>query len=181
MKEKLHTRWVLNAANFVTFLNMLFGAISILSSAHAHYNWAVAFIGFATLADRYDGKIARHYQTTSALGVQLDSMGDLISFGLAPGLLIYLANFHNSNSWTYVILGAFSTIVYICSGAFRLARYNIEGLSGGGTFAGMPIPLAGGLIALLNLLRHSIPTFIFILLQLFFGFLMVSRVRFKKR
>ena len=79
-----------NAANFVTFCNMLAGATSIVMSLNGKFRMAMAFIIIASIADRYDGRVARRLNTDSELGVQMASMGDVISFGVAPAILVYM-------------------------------------------------------------------------------------------
>lgn len=179
MKHRIREVWELNAANLITLFNMIFGCLSILSSLHSHFNWAVACIGFAAIADRYDGMVARHFQTDSPLGVQLDSMGDVISFGVAPGLLAYLALFCVLPNPLRTV-GAAVTVCFICAGAFRLARYNVQGLTEDHFFTGVPITIAGSLLALLMLLRNSLSPYFYMVIMVILAGLEVSRVHIRK-
>lgn len=180
MKKPLREYLVPNAANCITFLNMMFGSLSILSSVNGRFNWAIACVGFAAIADRYDGVVARHFKTEGPLGVQLDSMGDVISFGVAPGLLAYLS-IYQFQSKTVVFFGGIVTVLFICAGAFRLARYNVQGLTEDNLFTGVPITIAGAALSLLLLLRRSFPPYFFMGVMVLLAFLMVSRLQIKKQ
>jgi CDP-diacylglycerol---serine O-phosphatidyltransferase len=125
-----------HAANLITICNLSFGGASILATLNGVYSYSVLFIFVAAFLDRYDGKIARKFNQESELGKQLDSMGDIISFGVAPALLMYelvLTDFNGA--------GMALTIIYMASGAFRLARFNIT--ESQGHFVGLPITVAG--------------------------------------
>lgn len=119
-------------------------------------------IGWALLFDMLDGRIARLTKTTTEIGVQLDSIADVITFGLAPAVLAYV--------WSYGValsegsdlynLALFISFMYLMCGAFRLARFNVQSsrpriLAEGSikvdkkSFVGLPIPVAGGLVAAL--------------------------------
>ena len=73
--------------NIFTFINLSFGILSLLSTFEDNYSLACIFILLAALVDRYDGRIARYLQVTSDLGKELDSLADLVSFGVAPSIL----------------------------------------------------------------------------------------------
>lgn len=169
-----------NAANFVTFLNVVCGAISILFSLNGQYRWAIAFIFLASVADRYDGTIARRLGTSSDLGVQLDSLGDSVSFGVAPALLVYLSLFRPLPNGPIRIALSACVVIYISCGIFRLARYNVCGLDEG-AFEGVPITLAGTFLSALLLFARELHPFVYGALLLLLGLLMVSKIRFRKR
>ncbi|MDN4495300.1 CDP-diacylglycerol--serine O-phosphatidyltransferase [Ureibacillus aquaedulcis] len=125
-----------HAANLITLCNLSFGGASIMATLNEAYSYSVLFIFIAAFLDRYDGKVARKFNQESELGKQLDSMGDIISFGVAPALLMYeiiLADFG--------MIGIIFTILYIACGAFRLARFNITEATA--YFVGLPITAAG--------------------------------------
>ena len=180
MKIRAYRLWELNAANLITLCNMIFGSLSIICTVNQRYNWAIACIGFAGVADRYDGMVARHYQTDSPLGVQLDSLGDIISFGVAPAILAYVAQFQDLQKWPQ-ILGAIACILFIAAGAFRLARFNVIGMSADGFFTGVPIPIAGALLAISMLFRRSASPYLYMLFMLLLGSLEISKLRIRKR
>ena len=76
--------------NIFTFINLSFGILSLLATFESNYQLACIFILLAALVDRYDGRIARYLQVSSDLGKELDSLADLVSFGVAPSILIFL-------------------------------------------------------------------------------------------
>lgn len=122
-------------------------------------NGAIA-IGLAVLFDMLDGRIARLTKTTTEIGVQLDSIADVVSFGLAPAVLAYVWGYGaalNEGSDLYN-LALFISFMFLMCGAFRLARFNVQSsrpriLAEGlvkmdkKSFVGLPIPVAGGLVA----------------------------------
>ncbi|MDM0045959.1 CDP-alcohol phosphatidyltransferase family protein [Variovorax dokdonensis] len=112
--------------------------------------WAAALAPAAFVFDVFDGRIARWRQTHSALGRELDSLADVISFGVMPAALAYAAGL--DGGWDAVVL-----IYFVCCGVSRLARYNVtaESLSGGSDkvkyFEGTPIPTSVVLVGVLAL------------------------------
>ncbi|VTU31516.1 CDP-diacylglycerol-serine O-phosphatidyltransferase [Variovorax sp. PBS-H4] len=120
----------------------------IASQQRAHFLWAAALAPAAFIFDVFDGRIARWRQTQSALGRELDSLADVISFGVAPAALGFAAGL--DGGWDCLILTYF-----VCCGVSRLARYNVtaESLSGGGDkvkyFEGTPIPTSVVLVGVL--------------------------------
>jgi CDP-diacylglycerol--serine O-phosphatidyltransferase len=86
-------------ANILTFINMILGLISIVLSIKGNFKLSFLSIAIAALTDRFDGMFARRFNTMSAFGKNLDSNSDLISFGVAPGFLIYLSILINYGVW----------------------------------------------------------------------------------
>lgn len=132
------------------------------ASAAAHFDSAAIAIGWALLFDMLDGRIARLTKTTTEIGIQLDSIADVVTFGLAPAVLAYVwgygANLKEGSELHR--LAWFLSFMYLICGAFRLARFNVQAsrprILAEGTpkvdkksFVGLPIPVAGGLIAAL--------------------------------
>ena len=138
------------------------GSESDLLQAANYLDNAAKAIGWAVLFDMLDGRIARLTKTTTEIGVQLDSIADVVTFGLAPAVLAYVwgygatlkegSELHN--------LAWFLSFMYLMCGGFRLARFNVQSsrpriLAEGlikmdkKSFVGLPIPVAGGLIAAL--------------------------------
>ena len=180
MKNNINDFCYNNAANFVTILNMVFGTFSITASIHSKFSFTIGLIFLASVADRYDGKIARKLNTDSPLGVQLDSMGDVISFGLAPAILIYMSNFLSAPHGIR-LLGMIGCVFYVACGGFRLARYNISGLSENNTFTGLPITIAGTLLVAIYLIfRSFIHPLVYCIILLLLGFLEISKIAIKK-
>ncbi|MCI5674850.1 MAG: CDP-diacylglycerol--serine O-phosphatidyltransferase [Ezakiella sp.] len=169
-----------NAANFITFCNMLCGALSILFTIDGKYRTAMAFIVFASIADRYDGRVARKFKQSSAMGVQMDSMGDIISFGIAPALLSYMIVFDKLEG-TFKLLGAAATAIYIVAGALRLARFNVIGMDDDNCFHGLPIPVCGLLLVGFLFLKLKFSPIFYFVLMVLLGLLMLSNIRVKKR
>ena len=83
-----------HAANMLTICNLAFGGAAIMATMNEQYTYSVLFIFVAGLLDRFDGMVARKFSLESELGKQLDSMSDIISFGVAPALLMYSLVLH---------------------------------------------------------------------------------------
>jgi CDP-diacylglycerol--serine O-phosphatidyltransferase len=145
---------------------------AISGDAQHHLDWAAIAILFAIPFDALDGRIARMTNTTSDFGRELDSLADVITFGMAPSLLAFIWGFHflpdSMNAQLHVHLmqaGAFICFLFLLSGASRLARFNIShdpqprnpGRSDRKYFVGMPIPAAAGLLAASVHLCYGIP------------------------
>lgn len=131
-------------------------------AATAHFDSAAIAIGWALLFDMLDGRIARLTKTTTEIGIQLDSIADVVTFGLAPAVLAYVwgygANLTEGSELHR--LAWFLSFMYLICGSFRLARFNVQAsrprILAEGTpkvdkknYVGLPIPVAGGLIAAL--------------------------------
>ncbi|MFN2493928.1 MAG: phosphatidylcholine/phosphatidylserine synthase [Pyrinomonadaceae bacterium] len=136
------------------------GADADLAQAAFYLDNAAKAIGWAVLFDMLDGRIARMTKTTTEIGVQLDSIADVVTFGLAPAVLAYVWGYGASLEEGSDLhrLAWFLSFMYLMCGAFRLARFNVQSsrprILAEGTikmdkksFVGLPIPVAGGLIA----------------------------------
>jgi CDP-diacylglycerol--serine O-phosphatidyltransferase len=113
----------------------------VISTLHGNYGIAAVAIGIAVVLDGIDGRLARMTGSTSDFGLQLDSLADVISFGIAPAVLVY--------SWGLEDFGnfaRFSAFVFLICGAMRLARFNAQ-VQEMKHFAGLPIPAGAGMIA----------------------------------
>jgi CDP-diacylglycerol--serine O-phosphatidyltransferase len=164
-----------------------------------HFDYAALAIGFAIPFDAIDGRIARMTKTTSEFGKELDSLADVITFGVAPSLLAYTWGFQtlpramDPGLRHYVVQwGAFVCFLFLLCGAGRLARFNISvtpvptnpGRPGRKYFVGMPIPAAAGVIAAVVhfFLGTPVPNWrvaiMWMVLVLLIGLLMVSTWRF---
>ncbi|WP_096188313.1 CDP-diacylglycerol--serine O-phosphatidyltransferase [Evansella halocellulosilytica] len=161
------------AANLLTIINLGLGGFAILAVLQGQYGLSVAFICFAAIFDRLDGKVARKLNITSDIGKQLDSLCDIISFGVAPALLLY-----QSTLIDFGVAGSMATIIFIATGAIRLARFNVT--ESEGYFVGLPITAAGCMLTISHLLNGMVPdpTFMFIILTL--SILMISNFTIKK-
>ncbi len=162
-----------NAANVLTLLNLGLGGFAIIACINGQLHLSLLFIFIAALADRFDGMTARKFHIESDLGKQLDSMSDIISFGVAPALLLYQGILH-----LFGFPGIFFTIFYIACGAFRLARFNIA--ENDGYFTGLPITAAGCLLTLSYLTISYLPSHSFILISFLLSIMMISNFTIKK-
>ena len=141
------TRMIL--PNAITLIGVCIGLTSIKFAIDGKFAIAVVAILFAGLMDALDGRIARLIKGTSKMGKELDSLGDVISFGVAPALIMYFWNLQYLEK-----LGWFVCLIYVVCVALRLARFNInseeESSWKDNFFEGIPSP-AGGIIVLLPL------------------------------
>lgn len=133
-----------------------------VAAAASHFDSAAVAIGWALLFDMLDGRIARLTRTTTEIGIQLDSIADVVTFGIAPAVLAYVWGYGASLTEGSDLhrLAWFLSFMFLMCGAFRLARFNVQAsrprIIAEGTpkvdkknFVGLPIPVAGGLIAAL--------------------------------
>lgn len=133
--------------NLFTSMNIFCGFYGIVSAIHGQYEKAAISILVAMIFDIMDGKVARATNTTSQFGIEYDSLADLISFGLAPGLVIYLWALEPMGR-----LGWLAAFLYMICGALRLARFNaMADENPSPHFSGLPIP-AGAAVAATTLL-----------------------------
>jgi CDP-diacylglycerol--serine O-phosphatidyltransferase len=129
----------------LTSLNLFFGLISLLKSISGDYGLAALLIALAIVLDGMDGMVARLTGTASDFGKELDSLADLISFGIAPSVLAYCWALSNLGR-----IGMVATFGFVLCGALRLARFNIQAtISDRRYFVGLPIPAAAGAVAAL--------------------------------
>lgn len=129
--------------NFVTTANLFCGFYSIVASIQSDFTVAAWAIIAAGIFDLLDGRIARLAKATSEFGGEYDSMADLISFGMAPALLLY-----QWSLYPYGRLGWVAAFIFMACGALRLARFNVNtGIVPKSYFQGMPIPIAAGTVS----------------------------------
>lgn len=173
--------WVPNS---LTLGNLLFGFISLIySSLGTQQGYFIA--GFLILAagllDGLDGTVARAFKVTSPLGKELDSLADCVAFGIAPGFLsynAYLTRIHEPFFPFPIDAGMLIAAVFPICAAYRLARFNVS--SDPHSFTGLPAPAAGIIIALMPVYNVEIPKFLFAIIFVIVGLLMVSTVKYKK-
>lgn len=174
--------------NVITILGLFCGVYSIMLSVGSmnvkgdNFVFAAYLLILAAFFDGIDGKVARMVNGTSDFGVQLDSLSDMVSFGVAPAILVY--------EWLlkgFGRLGIVAAFFFIASGALRLARFNVQsGKISNVYFVGLPIPAAAAFIATsvlfiyeLNLDLTKAALSIFFLISIYvLAFLMVSTVPF---
>ncbi len=166
--------------NTLTLCGMLLGFYSILASLKGNYLHAAWGILFAIVFDGLDGWVARLTHSTTRFGIELDSLSDLVAFGVAPSVLIY--------KWALTPFGRLGWVAafwFLACGALRLARYNVQmGSTESKAFTGMPIPAAASIVASLVLFYHELwelPPYrnaLVLGLIILLAFLMVSTLRF---
>jgi CDP-diacylglycerol---serine O-phosphatidyltransferase len=162
-----------------TMGSVVCGFLSILSAFEGHVTAACWFILLAGVLDVIDGKAARMAGATSQFGVELDSLADFLSFGVAPAVLVHSIKLNSLGKWGWVI-----SVVYIMAAAYRLARYNIMADSEEKKdFVGMPVPLAAfGLVSYVifsyNLWDSLQYDEILVTMIVAFSFIMVSQIHF---
>lgn len=139
--------------NAITLANIAFGIVSMVASAQGQYERACYLIFAAALCDMLDGKAARLLNASSKFGMELDSLSDAISFGVAPALLVYFSSLQ-----TLGAPGLAIAIAYALCGVLRLARFNVETREiSKVTFLGCPIPAGAGYIISFVVVRESLP------------------------
>lgn len=148
-----------NIPNFITLLNLLSGIFSIIAVVSDHLDWAVFFIIIAALFDFLDGTFARLLNARSELGKQLDSLADLVSFGLAPGFIMF-ALIDVSEPLPNIIISDFNVIslsafLIPLFSAWRLAKFNIDTRQTE-NFIGLPTPASAMLISSIALTNLQI-------------------------
>jgi len=166
--------------NIFTSLNILCGFYAVIASIDGEFVPAAISILIAAVFDTMDGKIARATHTTSRFGVEYDSLADVISFGMAPGVMMYL--------WALQPMGRIgwlAAFLYMVCGALRLARFNTQtGTISSDYFVGLPIPGGAGMCATailffnrLGIQGYDYPVIILMLLYVL-SFLMISTIRY---
>jgi CDP-diacylglycerol---serine O-phosphatidyltransferase len=161
-------------ANTITLLNIIFGTLSPIYTMHGYYSTAAVFIILAVVMDGLDGRVARRLDIISLLGKELDSLCDLVSFGVAPALLIYAQVL---NHFVFS-LGVVVAVLYIVCGAYRLARFNVLNISD--YFVGVPITMAGAIVAVVSLLAGWLPSSLIFAVLLLLALMMISTFKVPK-
>ncbi|MFZ5810541.1 MAG: CDP-diacylglycerol--serine O-phosphatidyltransferase [Thermodesulfobacteriota bacterium] len=168
--------------NLLTAASLFCGFMGILWAIEGRFELTSLAILASCLFDGLDGKVARLTGTSSDFGVQLDSLCDLVAFGVAPAIMIYQWQLH-----AFGRLGIMASFLMVACGALRLARFNVQSSTGSKKFfVGLPIPAAGCVVATLfmfvpympdDLARAVMPKACLVLAYVL-SFLMVSRVRY---
>jgi CDP-diacylglycerol---serine O-phosphatidyltransferase len=164
--------------NLVTTGSLFCGFFAVISAIGGNYYQAALSILIAAVLDGLDGRIARLTHTTSAFGIQYDSLSDLIAFGLAPAVLVFLWALKPFNRFGWI-----AAFLYLVCGALRLARFNVQtGQVGHDYFVGLPIPAAATIVATTILFIYQIggtgaTGYLIILIMIYLlSFLMVSNI-----
>lgn len=166
--------------NALTMCGLFLGFYSILATIKGNYLHASWAIMIAMIFDGLDGWVARLTHSTTRFGIELDSLSDLVAFGLAPAVLLY--------KWALIPFGRVgwaAAFLFVACGSLRLARYNVQmGSTEAKFFTGMPIPGAAVVVATFiifyNEMWNTLPdsNYLILLLTFFLSALMVSTLRF---
>jgi len=166
--------------NTLTLCGMFCGFFAIISAINGDFLYAAWAIILANIFDGLDGWIARLTNTSTRFGIELDSLSDLVAFGVAPSVMMY--------KWTLLPFGRLgwaAAFLFVGCGALRLARFNIQtGVPGSKAFKGMPIPAAASILSSIVIFyyefRQGIPekNVFFPVITIVLALLMVSTLRY---
>lgn len=178
--EKKPKRGVYLLPNTLTLCGMFFGFFGIMSAINGNFLNAAWAIILANIFDGLDGWIARLTNTGTRFGIELDSLSDLVAFGVAPSVMMYkwaLAPFGR--------LGWAAAFLFVACGALRLARFNVQtGAPGSKAFKGLPIPGAASVLSSVVIFYYEFwtgipdPNPLFLALTILLSLLMVSTLKF---
>lgn len=178
LREK-RRRGIFLLPSLLTTGNLFCGFLAIILTTEGEYRWAALTLLVAMVMDILDGKVARLTKTTTHFGLEFDSLADVVSFGVAPALLLY--------SWALAPLGRIgwlAAFLFVICGAMRLARFNVSsGSVDRRYFIGLPTPAAAGVVASIVLLFEKVELERAELLALsltvyLLAFLMISTIRY---
>lgn len=183
-KEKImKQRKIFFLPNLLTLINFFFGYLSILASFHGKYFTAALWIIMAAVLDASDGIVARLIKTHSDFGVQLDSLADAVSFGVAPSILLYFWGFRLTSPSRIDI---FFSFIFLSAAILRLARYNVlqKNMTDRKFYTGLTVPSASLLIVAI-VLNYPEPitvksyAFSLAILVIILSFFMVSTIKYR--
>lgn len=178
--DSLQTRGIYLLPNLLTTAGLFSGFYAVVSSMNGHFISAAVAIFIAMIFDGLDGRVARMTNTQSEFGAEYDSMADMVSFGIAPGLVAY--------NWALSSFGKFgwlAAFVYVACAALRLARFNTQiGVADRRYFQGLASPAAAGVVASIIWVGSEYKIngqdygFIIGIITIIVGLLMVSNFRY---
>ncbi|MCB0414418.1 MAG: CDP-diacylglycerol--serine O-phosphatidyltransferase [Bdellovibrionales bacterium] len=166
--------------NLLTTGNMFFGFFSIVYAIKSDFLMAAYAIVGAAIFDLLDGRVARMTHSTSEFGAEYDSLSDLVSFGLAPALLLFLWSLQ-----PFGRIGWLASFFYVACTALRLARFNVQkSVTDKAYFEGLPSPMAAGIVAssvlaFQDLGLESNKSKILLAITFLLGFVMVTNFRYR--
>ncbi len=175
--RKVRRRGIYLLPNMLTLGALFSGFYAIIAGMSGNFNEAGWAIMIAGILDGLDGRIARLTNTQSAFGAQFDSLSDMVSFGVAPALIMF--------SWAFAPLGRLgwaASFIYMSCAALRLARFNVQlGTVDKRFFVGLQSPLAAGVVTFLPWVGYKyglevtpLVAYLCAILTVFIGFLMIS-------
>lgn len=166
--------------NLLTTANMFSGFFAVVQSINGNFLWGAYAIVAAAVFDLLDGRVARLTNSTSRFGMEYDSLSDLLSFGMAPGMLLFL--------WAlepFGRIGWLASFFYVACTALRLARFNVQsGVIEKAYFQGLPSPMAAGIVASSVLAFNDLEldgsrSWVLLAMTFLLGFVMVSTFRYR--
>jgi len=178
--EKVRHRGIYLLPNLFTAAGLFAGFYAIVAALKGQFELAAYAIFIAMVMDALDGRVARLTNTQTMFGTEFDSLADVVSFGVAPALVLY--------SWALMNLGKLGWLAaffYTAMGALRLARFNTQVNSADKRyFQGLPIPAAAGVVASIvwvfghGTLTHWLGLVVMLLVSVALGILMISNIRY---
>lgn len=159
--------------NALTTLNLIFGIFAIISTMEGNFTQAGYLIVAAMIADGLDGRVARYLKVSGDFGKELDSLCDVVSFGVAPAVLAYAFSLKDFGYTGWIAAAAFAAC-----GALRLARFNINTATVKGHFVGLPIPAAGCVLATFIIAGIKLDGWLFMVMVLLLAYLMISTIKY---
>ena len=138
--------------NLFTLLNLLSGSVAAIFAVNGSLTWAAGFVFAGIIFDFFDGFLARRLHVESDLGLQLDSLADMVTSGLVPGIVLYkLLEWSNTSGWEFVVWMPYIGLMVTLASAYRLAKFNIS-TDQKEYFIGLPTPANALLILSLPLM-----------------------------
>lgn len=180
VKERQKVRGIYLLPNLITTGSLFSGFYAIIAAINGRWEAAAWAILISLVLDGLDGRVARMTNSTSSFGVQYDSLADLVAFGVAPALLVYLWALQPYGRYGWV-----AAFLFVVCGALRLARFNVQiGVIDPRYFNGLPIPAAATMVATTILMWHdlgdwAIGRHVVVLIMIYIlSFLMVSNIKY---
>lgn len=166
--------FVKSLPNMLTVSNLFLGIVAIILAfqGNEYVDYAAITVIIGMLMDGLDGRVARMLNAQSEFGKELDSLSDVITFGVAPAFIMYVVTLQHIS-----VIGIIITAIFPICGALRLARFNVQaGVPG--YFTGLPITAAGGVLATLALYHEVFNIVLLAVGMLLLSFLMVSSIKY---
>ncbi|HZG14765.1 MAG TPA: CDP-diacylglycerol--serine O-phosphatidyltransferase [Candidatus Bathyarchaeia archaeon] len=166
--------FVKSLPNMLTVSNLFLGIVAIILAfqGNEYVDYAAITVIIGMLMDGLDGRVARMLNAQSEFGKELDSLSDVITFGVAPAFIMYVVTLQHM-----AIIGIIITAIFPICGALRLARFNVQAGTPG-YFIGLPITAAGGVLATLALYHEVFNMILLAVSMLLLSFLMVSSIKY---
>jgi len=166
--------FVKSLPNMLTVSNLFLGIVAIILAfqGNEYVDYAAITVIIGMLMDGLDGRVARMLNAQSEFGKELDSLSDVITFGVAPAFIMYVVTLQHM-----AIIGIIITAIFPICGALRLARFNVQAGTPG-YFIGLPITAAGGVLATLALYHEVFNLILLAVSMLLLSFLMVSSIKY---